>query len=282
MASEIYNPSVEIATLPYPLVGALKGGQRIILSQSPSTLASASPSLASAFRVRDIGSWSGSVDDASYGLASSQTLAQTITVNDAVDDDVTVGLTLSHTTSGTATADIGAGLVFKAENAAGTARKAAMYTGVLTTVTDTAEIGEAQILPAVSDTVVAGLTVSGVASAINGVNILSAATGNPARIYPFSFGETNVSLRIAGKGTGSVALTNSANDAVRVEANSTGLGFFGATPVAQQASQTALTATVAGDMPGPTAAEITTRLNLIENRLNAVSTVLRNLGLIAT
>ena len=56
MASEIYNPSVEIATLPYPLVGALKGGQRIILSQSPSTLASASPSLASAFRVRDIGS----------------------------------------------------------------------------------------------------------------------------------------------------------------------------------------------------------------------------------
>lgn len=280
MASEIYNPSVEIATLPYPLVGALKGGQRIILSQSPSTLASASPSLASTFRVRDIGSWSGSVDDASYGLASSQTLAQTITVNDAVDDDVTVGLTLSHTTSGTATADIGAGLVFKAENAAGTARKAAMYTGVLTTVTDTAEIGEAQILPAVSDTVVAGLTVNGVASAINGVNILSAATGNPARIYPF--GETNVSLRIAGKGTGSVALTNSANDAVRVEANSTGLGFFGATPVAQQAAQTALTVTVAGDMPGPTAGEITTRLNLIENRLNAVSTALRNLGLIAT
>lgn len=280
MASEIYNPSVEIATLPYPLVGALKGGQRIILSQSPSTLASASPSLASTFRVRDIGSWSGSVDDASYGLASSQTLAQTITVNDAVDDDVTVGLTLSHTTSGTATADIGAGLVFKAENAAGTARKAAMYTGVLTTVTDTAEIGEAHILPAVSDTVVAGLTVNGVASAINGVNILSAATGNPARIYPF--GETNVSLRIAGKGTGSVALTNSANDAVRVEANSTGLGFFGATPVAQQAAQTALTVTVAGDMPGPTAGEITTRLNLIENRLNAVSTALRNLGLIAT
>ena len=280
MASEIYNPSVEIATLPYPLVGALKGGQRIILSQSPSTLASASPSLASAFRVRDIGSWSGSVDDASYGLASSQTVAQTVTVNDAVLDDITVGLTLSHTTSGTATADIGAGLVFKAENAAGTARKAAMYTGVLTTVTDTAEIGEAQILPAVSDTVVAGLTVNGVASAINGVNILSAATGNPARIYPF--GETNVSLRIAGKGTGSVALTNSANNAVRVEANSTGLGFFGATPVAQQASQTALTATVAGDMPGPTAAEITTRLNLIENRLNAVSAALRNLGLIAT
>ena len=279
MASEIYNPSVEIATLPYPLVAALKGGQRIILSQSPSTLASASPSLASAFRVRDIGSWSGSVDDAAYGLAAAQTAAQTVTVNDAVLDDVTVGLTLSHTTSGTATADVGAGMLLKAENAAGTARKAAMFAGILTTVTDTAEIGEAHILPAVSDTVVAGLTVNGVASAINGVNILSAATGNPARIYPF--GETNVSLRIAGKGTGSVALTNG-QDAVRVEANSTGLGFFGATPVAQQAQQLALAATVAGDMPGPTAAEITTRLNLIEDRLNAVSTVLRNLGLIAT
>jgi hypothetical protein len=72
MATEIYNPSVEIATLPYPLTGALKGGQRIVLSQSVSTLTSASPSLSGPFRVRDIGSYTGSVDDASYGLAFSK------------------------------------------------------------------------------------------------------------------------------------------------------------------------------------------------------------------
>lgn len=52
--------------------------------------------------------------------------------------------------------------------------------------------------------------------------------------------------------------------------------------VVQQAAQTALTPTVPGDMPGPTPTEITTRLNLIENRLNEVSAVLRNLGFIAT
>jgi hypothetical protein len=280
MASEVYNPSVEIASLPYPLTGALKGGQRIILSYSPSDLATASPSLASAFRVRDIGSWSGSVDDASYGLAAAQTTAQTVTINDATTNAVTVGMTLSHTTSGTAAANIGAGLLFKAENDAGTAKKAGAVEGALSTVTASSEVGEVNIRPAVADTLVTGLKVTGVASAVNGITALASATGVAVRMFPY--GETNASLRLAGKGTGSVALTNPANDALRVEANATGLGFFAATPVAQQAAQTALTITVAGDMPGPTAGEITTRLNLIENRLNAVSAALRNLGLIAT
>ena len=48
------------------------------------------------------------------------------------------------------------------------------------------------------------------------------------------------------------------------------VGFYGATPIAQAAAQLNLTLTVAGDMPGPTPAEITTRLNLIENKVNAM------------
>jgi len=280
MASEVVNPSVELSSLPYPLKGALKGGQRIILSYSPSELAAACPSLGGVFRVRDIGSWSGSVDDSSYGLASGQTVAQTVTVNDATNNDISAGMTLSHTTSGTASAGIGAGLVFKAENGAGTAKVAAYVAGVLSTVTDGAEVGKLALYPAAADAPTAGLEVQGVASAVNGLTVLPAAASGVVRVYPN--GETNVSVRYAGKGTGYVALANPANSAMLVQVNATGLGLWGATPAAQPSHIPDLTATVAGDMPGPTAAEITTRLNLIESKLNVLLAALRTPGVLAS
>lgn len=280
MASEVVNPSVELSSLPYPLKGALKGGQRIILSYSPAELAAACPSLAGVFRVRDIGSWSGSVDDSSYGLASGQTVAQSIVVNDATNNDITAGLTLSHTTSGTASAGIGAGAVFKAENGAGTAKVSAYIAGVLTTVTDGAEVGKLALYPAAADTPVAGLEVQGVASAVNGLTLLPAAASGVVRVYPN--GETNVSVRYAGKGTGYVALANPANSAMLVQVNATGLGLWGATPAAQPSHIPNLTLTVAGDMPGPTGAEIATRLNLVENKLNALLAAMRTPGMLAS
>lgn len=281
MATAIHNPSVELTALPSPLQGALKGGQRIVLSYSPATLAAACPSLDDVFKVTDLGAgYSGPTDDATYGLSGTASVAQTITVNDAVHNDLSLCMTLGHTTSGTAANGIGATLQFKAENDAGTAVAAGFVTGELTAVADGAEIGRVTVGPAVADEEVCGLRVQGADAAVNGMEVLPSATGVAVRVYPY--GETNVSLRLAGKGTGSVALANPANQAIRVEADATGLGLWGATPAAQPAAVADLVATVAGDMPGPTAGEITTRLNLIETKLNTLLARLRTPGILAT
>jgi len=243
MATEVHNPSVEITALPSPLTGILKGGQRIVLSYTPAALEAAVPSIGAALRIRDLGdSYPGSTDDANYGLASGQTVAQSVTVNDATVNDITAGLTLSHTTSGTASAGIGAGIVLKAENGSGTAKRAALVAGVLTTVTGGSEIGVAYLLPAASDAPTAGLAVRSVASGVVGLETLAGATGVAVRSYPY--GETNASWRVAGKGTGSFAITNPANSTIYVEVNSTGMGFFGVTPIARPLLATGASATV--------------------------------------
>lgn len=244
MATEVHNPSVEITSLPSPLTGVLKGGQRIVLSYTPNALEAAVPSLGNAFRVRDLGAaYAGSVDDANYGLASGQTVAQSVTVNDATTDDVSIGMTLSHTTSGTAAAGIGAAALFKAENAAGTAKQAATVVGYLSAVTAGSEVGVAQISPCVADEAVEGIKIQGVASAVNGLMVLPSATTAAVRMYPYG-SDTNISVRVQGKGTGSWALTNPANSTVYVEGNSTGLGFFGVTPIARPLLATGASATV--------------------------------------
>ena len=244
MATEVHNPSVEITSLPAPLSGVLKGGQRIVLSYTPAALAAASPSLGSAFRLRDLGdAYAGSNDDASFGLAANQSVAQTITINDATTDNFSTGMTLSHTTTGTAAAGIGASLLFKAENAAGSSKLAALYAGYLSTVTDTSEIGVAQIYPTAAGAPVAGVKIQGVASAVNGIEVLPSATTAAVRMYPYGT-DTNISVRVQGKGTGSWALTNPANSTVYVEGNSTGLGFFGVTPIARPLLATGASATV--------------------------------------
>jgi hypothetical protein len=71
------------------------------------------------------------------GLTS--TAAGTTTVNDATTNASTVAQTLVHTTSGTADANIGAGLLFKAEDAAGTSENAVQLDGILTTATNASE-----------------------------------------------------------------------------------------------------------------------------------------------
>jgi hypothetical protein len=243
MATEVYNPSVEITALPSPLTGILRGGQRIVLSYTPAALEAAVPSIGQALRIRDLGdSYPGSTDDASYGLASGQTVAQSIAVNDAVNNDVTTCMTLSHTTSGTAASGIGALISCKAENAAGTAKTAAVFGGVLGTVTAGSEVGVAYMLPAAADEPTEGLAVRSVAAGVVGLEVLVGATGVAVRSYPY--GETNASWRVAGKGTGSFAITNPANSTVFVEVNSTGMGFFGVTPIARPLLATGASATV--------------------------------------
>lgn len=243
MASAIHNPSVELTALPAPLQGALKGGQRIVLSYTPAALEAACPSLNDVFRVTDLGdAYAGATEDASYGILSGGTVAQTFTVNDATVDDVSSALTLSHTTSGTAAANIGVGIQLKAENDGGSAVLAAFVSGVLATATAAAEIGLATIAPAAAGVPVTGFRVRAAASAVNGAEMLPGAIGVAVRFYPY--GETNASIRAAGKGTGSFAITNPANSTIYVEVNSTGLGFFGVTPIARPLLATGASATV--------------------------------------
>jgi len=66
-ASAIKNPSVEVCAMPYPFQGILQGGQTIILSYTPTQIATVCPSLPSALQVTDLGSYSGATDDDSYG-----------------------------------------------------------------------------------------------------------------------------------------------------------------------------------------------------------------------
>jgi hypothetical protein len=181
-------------------------------------------------------------------------------------------MTLSHTTSGTAANNIGAGLVLKAENDAGTAKRAGMVAGVLSSVADGAEVGKLVFYPAVADTPVAGMEVQGVASAVNGLTVLSAAASGNVRMYPN--GETNVSLRIAGKGTGSVSLANPGNTVKVVEVNATGLGFFGTAPVAQGAALSDI-----GAFTDPPSA---IEMAALRTAVNGILARLRTPGLIAT
>ena len=67
----VRNTSMEPCTLPYPFKGVMASGQRIILSQASRAEAlTAAPSFATGFEVIDMPGYTGSNDDASYGLVT--------------------------------------------------------------------------------------------------------------------------------------------------------------------------------------------------------------------
>lgn len=277
MGVQIRNSSLEPVALPHPLQGILRGRQAVRLSMAYSSLTASFPSVTNgALEITDLGdSWSGANDDASYGPATS--------VNDATNNAASTVATFTHTTTGTAAADIGTRLLFRTENDAGSVVTSGAVVSILADVTASSEVGGVVMVPAYAGTLAgAGLAVTAnAASAVNGWIAVPSATGVYVRMFPYG-SDTNIAARISGKGTGSISLVGGDNTTIGVTVNNTGLSFFNAPTVAQQAAQTALTLSVAGNMPGPTGVEIATRLNLIENRLNAVSAALRNLGLIAT
>lgn len=246
MATSITNPSVETTSLPAPLQGALKGGETIILSYSVSELATNVPSLSRAFRVVDIGSVSSDqYQDATYGyLPGEGGSAESITVEDATTNAASTVLTLAHNTSGTPAANIGVRQLLRTENAAGTATTAGALVGQLSVVTATSEEGEVALLPSYAGTLhTAGFKVHGqVAAGVVGVELITGATGVYAQVAPY--GETNAGMRLRGKGTGSVQLTAPNGSTVLVEANATGIGFYGVTPVARQLFATGASHTV--------------------------------------
>lgn len=201
------------------------------------------------------------------GADAAFTSAQSITLNDATANGVTRGLTLSHTTSGTAANGIGAGLLLRAESAAGTLRSAGAVDAIHTDATDGAEVSALVLYAARAGTLVEAARFAAPASAVNSLYVTGSATGQPIEVYPQG-SDTNTGLALSGKGTGSLSL-RSGGGATRIEVNNTGVGFFGASPAAQP--------TAVSDASGGATVDTEARA-----ALNALLARLRTLGLIAT
>jgi hypothetical protein len=162
------------------------------------------------------------------------TVAQTIAVNNATNNNVTRGLTLSHTTSGTAQNGIGAGLLFQAENAGGQSRPAGAVDGIFSDVTANAEAGSIFVRAVANGSIVNSAAFGASSAAVNYLYVNGSATGQPIELYPQG-NDTNTGLAISGKGTGSLAV-RAGNGSARITVNNTGIGLFSATPVAQGAA----------------------------------------------
>lgn len=144
---------------------------------------------------------------------SALALAQTITLNDATNTGVSRGITLSHTTSGAAGAGIGAGLLLRAENAAGTTRSAGAVDAIHTTVTDGAEVSAVLVSSGIAGSLLEVARFAAVASAVNGLAVTASATGEPVLLTARG-SDTNATLGLRGKGTGSAALLASSGDGI--------------------------------------------------------------------
>lgn len=144
---------------------------------------------------------------------SALALAQTITLNDATNTGVSRGITLSHTTSGTAAAGIGAGLLFRAESAAGTLRSAGAVDAIHTTATDGAEVSAVLVSSGIAGSLLEVARFAAKASAVNGLAVTASATGEPVLLAARG-SDTNVTLALRGKGAGGAALLASSGEGI--------------------------------------------------------------------
>lgn len=208
-ASAIKNPSVEICAMPAPFQGVLKGGQSIILSYTPAQLAAMCPSLDDAFVVTDLGSYSGATDDADFGPIADFSAAAEVSINDATNNGITRGITLAHTTSGTAGAGIGTGALFQAENNAGTLRTAGAVDAIHTSAVNGAEVSVVVISAGQAGALVESARFAAPASAVNSLYVSGSATGSAIESYPQGM-DANCGWAISGKGSGALSLRSGA------------------------------------------------------------------------
>lgn len=144
---------------------------------------------------------------------SALALAQTITLNDATNTGVSRGITLSHTTSGAAGAGIGAGLLLRAENAAGTTRSAGAVDAIHTTVTDGAEVSALVLGAGIAGSILEVARFAAVASAVNGLAVSASATGEPVLLSGRG-SDTDVTVALKAKGAGGAMLFAGSGDNV--------------------------------------------------------------------
>lgn len=170
-----------------------------------STLTPAGHWLPDATATRDLGSTS--VRWRSAYLSTSVD----VQTDDATVAAVTRGLTLSHTTSATAQAGVGAGLLLRAESAAGTLRSAGAVDAIHTDVTNGAELSALILSAGIAGTLFEVARLAAVASAVNGLSITASATGQPVRLDARG-SDTNVSAVLRGQGAGRAGLAAGSGD----------------------------------------------------------------------
>lgn len=139
--------------------------------------------------------------EATVAGAKTFSSAPIVLIDDATNTGFTTALTLSHTTTGTAAAGIGARMLIRAESAAGNLATAASFGAEHTDATDGAELSRAGIFPCAAGAIGAGLRVQAVASAVNGIEATVAATAGAPTLAPYG-SDTNIGLALKAKGTG--------------------------------------------------------------------------------
>lgn len=161
---------------------------------------------------------------------------------DALNTAVTRGLTLSHTTTNTAQAGIGAGLLFRAESGAGTLRSAGAVDAIHTTVTDGAETSAVLVSAGIAGSLLEVARFAAVASAVNGFAFTGAATaGTPTLSARGS--DSNIGIALQAKGTGAAALA-SGNGAVTLGVSNSRVEMVGSTLHVETDTQTGASPTV--------------------------------------
>jgi len=131
--------------------------------------------------------------------------ALNVVTPDAVTNAVTRGLTLSHTTSGTAAAGIGAGLILRAESAGGTLRSAGAVDAIHTDATNGAETSALILSAGIAGTLFEVARCTALPASVNGLELISGEAG-AAAVVTVRGSDTNVPLGLASKGTGRVLL----------------------------------------------------------------------------
>ena len=132
---------------------------------------------------------------------------KTIAITDSTLDSPVEVLRLTHTTSGTAAAGIGAYLAFAAKSADGDT-PIGVIGGTFSAVTSGAQTSAINLVPGYAgDPGGVGLRVSAnVASIRNGVDFIPGATGVAPVIAAYG-GDTNIGLTLKSKGTGSTVFS---------------------------------------------------------------------------
>lgn len=141
--------------------------------------------------------------DATVNGAKTFSAAPAVVIDDATNTGITTALTLSHTTTGTAAAGIGARMLIRAESGAGNLASAASFGAEHTDATDGAEVSRAGIFPCAAGAIGAGLRVQAVASAVNGFEATVAATAGTPTLAPYG-SDTNITAALKAKGTGAL------------------------------------------------------------------------------
>lgn len=160
--------------------------------------------------------------------------ALAVNVADATADGVSRPVTVTHTTTGTPAAGIGAGILLQVPSTAGTLRSAGAVDALHTFAVDGAELSALVLRAGMGGTLFEAARFAAALASVNGLQVTASATGQPV-VVAARGDDANVSLNLKPKGAGAVSLVDSA-DVARLTVNSTGIGLHGATPVAQGAA----------------------------------------------